>query len=161
MKHEKTVNEQRGDFVISTDRARLDLQVIHNYLSNSSYWAVGRKFETVKRSVENSLPFGLYEHDRQIGFARVVTDYATFAWLADVFVLEPYQGHGLGTWLVEIILAHPELQGFRRWTLATKDAHEIYRRFGFSELKRPERWMERRDPNTQESPDYWADDTNT
>ncbi|HUQ31981.1 MAG TPA: GNAT family N-acetyltransferase [Pyrinomonadaceae bacterium] len=161
MKDEKRVNEQRGDYVISTDRSRLDLNVIHDYLSNSSYWAVGRNFETVKRSVENSLAFGLYERDRQIGFARVVTDYATFAWLADVFVLEPYQGRGLGTWLVEVILAHPELQGFRRWTLATKDAHEIYRRFGFSELKRPERWMERRDPNIQESPDYWADDTNT
>jgi GNAT superfamily N-acetyltransferase len=159
MKDEKTVNERRGDYVVSTDRARLDLNVIHDYLSNSSYWAVGRKLETVERAVENSLPFGLYEHDRQIGFARVVTDYATFAWLADVFVLEPYQGRGLGTWLVEVILAHPELQGFRRWTLATKDAHKIYRRFGFSELKRPERWMERRDPSTQESPDYWADDT--
>jgi GNAT superfamily N-acetyltransferase len=150
---------RRGDYIISTDRSRLDLNVIHDYLSNSSYWAVGRKLETVKRAVENSLPFGLYENDSQIGFARVVTDYATFAWLADVFVLEPYQGRGLGTWLVEVILAHPELQGFRRWTLATKDAHEIYRKFGFSELKRPERWMERRDPNTQESPDYWADDT--
>jgi GNAT superfamily N-acetyltransferase len=154
------INEyRRDDYVISTDRARLDLNVIHDYLSNSSYWAVGRKLETVKRAVENSLSFGLYERERQIGFARVVTDYATFAWLADVFVLEPYQGRGLGTWLVEVILAHPELQGFRRWTLATKDAHEVYRRFGFSELKRPERWMERRDPNTQESPDYWADDT--
>jgi GNAT superfamily N-acetyltransferase len=151
---------RRGDYVISTDQSRLDLNAIHDYLSNSSYWAVGRKLETVKRAVENSLSFGLYEHDRQIGFARVVTDYATFAWMADVFVLEPYQGRGLGTWLVEVILAHPELQGFRRWTLATKDAHDVYRRFGFSELKRPERWMERRDPNTQENPDYWADDTN-
>jgi GNAT superfamily N-acetyltransferase len=150
---------RRGDYIISTDRSQLDLNVIHDYLSNSSYWAVGRKLETVKRAIENSLSFGLYEHDRQIGFARVVTDYATFAWLADVFVLEPYQGRGLGSWLVEVILAHPELQGFRRWALATKDAHEIYRRVGFSELKRPERWMERRDPNTQESPDYWADDT--
>lgn len=150
---------RRAGYVISTDQSRLDLKVIHDYLSNTSYWAVGRSFETVKRSVENSLSFGLYENDRKIGFARVVTDYATFAWLADVFILEEARGQGLGTWLVEVILAHPELQGFRRWTLATKDAHEIYRKFGFSELKRPERWMERRDPETQETPDYWSDDT--
>jgi GNAT superfamily N-acetyltransferase len=150
---------RRGDYVISTDKAKLDLNVIHDFLSNSSYWAVGRGLETIKRSIENSLSFGLYENDRQIGFARVVTDYATFAWLADVFVLEAARGRGLGTWLVEVILAHPELQGFRRWTLATKDAHEIYRKFGFSELKRPERWMERRDPDTQETPDYWAEET--
>lgn len=154
------INEwQRGEYVISTDQSRLDFEMIHDFLTNSSYWAVGRKIETVKRSIEHSLSFGLYENDKQVGFARVVTDYATFAWLADVFVLEEARGHGLGTWLVEVILSHPELQGFRRWTLATKDAHEIYRGFGFSELKRPERWMERRDPATQESPDYWADET--
>ncbi|MDT4895194.1 MAG: hypothetical protein QOH25_271 [Acidobacteriota bacterium] len=151
---------RRGPYVISTDRARLDFNVIHNFLTNSSYWAVGRKLETVRRSIEHSLPFGLYDNEKQVGFARVVTDYATFAWLADVFVLEEARGLGLGTWLVEVILAHPELQGFRRWTLATKDAHEIYRKFGFSELKRPERWMERRDPDTQETPDYWADEMN-
>jgi GNAT superfamily N-acetyltransferase len=152
---------RRGDYVISTDQSRLDLNVIHDFLTNSSYWAVGRSFETVKRSIEHSLSFGLYKEDRLVGFARVVTDYATFAWVADVFILEEARGQGLGTWLVEVILAHPELQGFRRWALATKDAHEIYRRFGFSELKRPERWMERRDPATQESPDYWAADANS
>jgi GNAT superfamily N-acetyltransferase len=153
------MKEQRRDhYVISTDQSRLDLKVIHDFLTNSSYWATGRSLETVKRSVENSLSFGLYENERQIGFARVVTDYATFAWLADVFVLDEFRGRGLGTWLVEVILSHPELQGFRRWTLATKDAHALYRRFGFSELKRPERWMERHDPATQERPDYWADE---
>ena len=150
---------QRGDYIISTEKARLDVNLIHDYLTNSSYWAVGRKLETVRRSIEHSLSFGIYKNDEQVGFGRVVTDYATFAWVADVFILEAARGQGLGTWLVEVILAHPELQGFRRWTLATKDAHEIYRRFGFSELKRPERWMERRDPTTQESPDYWADET--
>jgi GNAT superfamily N-acetyltransferase len=155
------INEwQRGRYTISTDRARLDLNLIHNFLTNSSYWAVGRKLETVKRSIENSLSFGIYEGENQVGFGRVVTDYATFAWVADVFVLEKARGRGLGTWLVEVMLAHPELQGFRRWSLATKDAHEIYRRFGFSELRRPERWMERRDPKTEESPDYWAQETN-
>lgn len=154
------INEwRRGDYLISTDRSLLDLRMIQDYLSNSSYWAVGRSLETVTRSIENSLSFGLYENGKQVGFARVVTDYATFAWLADVFVLESARGRGLGTWLVEVILAHPQLQGFRRWSLATKDAHEIYRKFGFSELKRPERWMERRDPKTQERPDYWADET--
>jgi GNAT superfamily N-acetyltransferase len=149
---------QRGEYTISTDQSRLDVNMIHDFLSNSSYWAVGRKMETVKRSIENSLAFGLYENDRQVGFARIVTDYATFAWVADVFVLEEARGRGLGTWLMEVMLAHPELQGFRRWSLATKDAHEIYRKLGFSELKRPERWMERRDPKTEESPDYWADE---
>ena len=149
--------DRRGHFLISTEQSRLDLKVIHDFLTNSSYWATGRSLETVRRSVENSLAFGLYENERQIGFARVVTDYATFAWVADVFVLDEFRGQGLGTWLVEVMISHPQLQGFRRWTLATKDAHEIYRKFGFSELKRPERWMERHDPKTEERPDYWAD----
>ena len=109
----------------------------------------------MKRGIDNSLNFGVYKGDQQIGFARVVTDYATFAWLADVFLLEDYRGQGIGKWLVEVILTHPQLQGFRRWALATKDAHELYRGFGFDELRRPERWMERPDPNMQESPDYW------
>ena len=152
---------RRGDYVISTERARLDVGVIHDYLSNSSYWAAGRSLESVRRSIENSVAFGLYKGERQIGFARVITDYATFAWLADVFVLEEFRGQGLGKWLVEVILAHPQLQGFRRWVLATKDAHELYRRFGFAELKLPERWMERPDPKMKESPDYWAIDTAT
>jgi GNAT superfamily N-acetyltransferase len=147
---------QRGDYSVSTDQSRLDLDVVHDYLTNSSYWATGRSLETVRRSIENSLSFGLYEGEKQIGFARVITDYATFAWLADVFVLDSFRGQGLGKWLVEVILSHPELQQFRRWVLATRDAHELYRRFGFTELKRPERWMERHDPRTQERPDYWA-----
>jgi GNAT superfamily N-acetyltransferase len=149
---------RRGDYFISTDRALLDLNVIHEYLSNQSYWATGRSMETIRRSIENSLSFGLYNEAtrEQLGFARVITDYATFAWVADVFILDDARGQGLGKWLMEVILAHPELQGFRRWILATKDAHELYRRFGFEELKRPERWMERHDPQTQERPDYWA-----
>jgi GNAT superfamily N-acetyltransferase len=150
---------QRGDYSISTEKGLLNVELIHDYLSNSSYWAVGRSLETVRRSIEHSLCFGIYEGDEQVGFARVVTDYATFAWMADVFILEPLRGHGLGKWLVEVMLSHPELQGFRRWTLATKDAHGLYTQFGFTQLKRPERWMERRDPQTQESPDYWAQET--
>jgi GNAT superfamily N-acetyltransferase len=149
---------RRSEFLISTDRARLDVGVIHDYLSNKSYWAKGRSVETVRRSIENSLAFGLYKGDEQIGFARVITDYATFAWLADVFVLEQFRGQGLGKWMVDCVISHPQLQGFRRWVLATKDAHELYRPFGFAELSRPERWMERPDPKMQESPDYWAKD---
>ena len=148
---------QRGEFSISTDRDRLDLGLIHTFISTVSYWGQGRAVETVRRSIENSLNFGLYLGELQIGFARVVTDYATFAWMADVFVLDIYRGRGLGKWLVEVIISHPELQKFRRWVLATKDAHELYRQFGFIELKRPERWMERPDPQVQETSDYWQD----
>ncbi|MCA1594311.1 MAG: GNAT family N-acetyltransferase [Acidobacteria bacterium] len=146
---------QRGEYTISTDRARLDLALIHRFISTESYWGQGRAIAVVRRSIENSLPFGVYEGERQIGFARVVTDYATFAWLADVFVVAGYRGRGLSKWLMEVILSHDDLQGFRRWVLATKDAHALYRRFGFIELKRPERWMERPDPHMAESPDYW------
>ena len=145
---------ERGEYTISTDKARLDVGVIHGFL-NSSYWAAGRTIETIQRSIDNSLPFGVYKGDQQIGFARVITDYATFAWIADVFILVAFQGQGLGNWLMEVIITHPDLQGFRRWVLATKDAHELYRKFGFSELKLPERWMERHDPNTRELSDYW------
>jgi GNAT superfamily N-acetyltransferase len=145
----------RGDYSISTDPSRLDLDLIHNYLCNESYWATGRAREVVKRSIENSLPFGIYKQHEQVGFARIVTDYATYAWVADVFVLPDHRGRGLSKWLMEVILAHPQLQGFRRWVLSTKDAHGLYERFGFMPLKRPERWMERFDPRMQESPDYW------
>ena len=148
---------KRGEYTISTDNNRLDIRIIHDFISNQSYWAQGRPIQTVQRSLDNSLNFGLYKNNQQIGFARVVTDYATFAWIADVFVLPEYRGQGLSKWLVEVILSHPELQGFRRWVLATKDAHNLYARFGFIPLHRPERWMERPDPNMQESPDYWND----
>jgi GNAT superfamily N-acetyltransferase len=132
---------QRGDYSISTDRARLDVPAVHEFLSTESYWARGRDFEKVRRAVENSLPFGLYKGGRQIGFARVVTDFATFAWLADVYVLGEFRGEGLGKWLVEVVLSHPELQHLRRWILGTRDAHELYRQFGFAEIERPEFYM--------------------
>ncbi len=147
---------RRGEYLISTERARLDIRMIHDYLSNSSYWAVGRSLETVERSIEHSLAFGVYAGERQVGFARVITDYATFAWIADVFVLDQFRGQGLGKWLMDVIISHPELQGLRRWVLATKDAHGLYRQFGFAELLRPERWMEMHDPRTVERPDYWS-----
>jgi len=137
-------NWERNGFVISTDRQRLDIPFIHNFLSQSSYWARNRSLELVARSIDNSFPFGIYKGDEQVGFARVVTDFATFAWLADVFVSDDYRGQGLGVWLIEVITSHPRLQNFRRWILATRDAHELYRRFGFNELDEPSRWMEKR-----------------
>jgi GNAT superfamily N-acetyltransferase len=146
---------ERGYYQISTDRSRLNLDLIHDFLSHNTYWATGRSREVVQRSIENSLPFGIYQENDQVGFARVVTDYATIAWIADVFVLPEHRGHGLSKWLMEVMLAHPQLQGFRRWVLSTKDAHGVYERFGFIKLHRPDRWMERPDPNMKESLDYW------
>jgi uncharacterized damage-inducible protein DinB/GNAT superfamily N-acetyltransferase len=133
---------RRGDLLVSTDPALLDLGVIHRFLADRSYWAAGRPLEVVRRSLANSLCFGLYEAGRQVGLARVVTDRATFAWLCDVFVLEPYRDRGLGKWLVECVLGHPALQGLRRFLLGTRDAHGLYRRFGFSPLADPTRFLE-------------------
>lgn len=131
-------------FYISTDKTRLDVTLIHDYLSNRSYWAKERSRETVERSIANSLCFGVFNNsDEQVGFARVVTDYAIFAWLMDVFILETYQGHGLGKLLMKEIMAHPELQTLTRWGLGTKDAHTLYEKFGFTALAYPERMMEK------------------
>lgn len=138
------INEWRKDgFVISTNRSRFNIEFIHSFLSTQAYWAIGRSFEVVERAIENSLNFGVFAGSQQIGFARVVTDFATFAWIADVFIIDEYRGRGLGVWLIEVITSHPKLQGFRRWILATRDAHELYRRFGFTELANPQRYMER------------------
>jgi GNAT superfamily N-acetyltransferase len=121
-------------YEISSDPARLDIDLIHRFLSEESYWAKGRDRAIVERSIANSIPFGLYLDGRQVGFARVVTDRATFAWLADVFVLPEHRGRGIGKRLVETVLTHPELQGMKRWLLGTADAHELYRRFGLEEI---------------------------
>ncbi|WP_019946220.1 GNAT family N-acetyltransferase [Hymenobacter aerophilus] len=130
-------------FTVSTDTARLDVALIHEYLSRQSYWGLGMPLETLERALANSLCFGLYGPDgRQAAFARVVTDRATFAWICDVFVLPEYQGRGLGKQLVEAVMAEPELQGVRRFMLATLDAHSLYRRFGFQDLPNPERFLE-------------------
>src|SRR5215210_5196883 len=135
---------RRDGYVISTDASRLDLGTVHDFL-RTSYWAAGVPFEIVERSVENSMVFGVYHGAEQVGFARVVTDQATFAYLADVFVLETHRGQGLGKWLMEAILSHPDLQGLRRWMLATRDAHELYRSHGFDDLGSPQIFMERKD----------------
>jgi GNAT superfamily N-acetyltransferase len=141
------VNRSRtnGEFEISTDPARIDLATVHHSLTNS-YWAKGISVETVQQSIQNSLCFGVYQGEEQIGFARIITDYATFSYLADVFILEPYRGRGLSKWLMECIMAHPRLQGLRRWCLVTRDAHGLYQQFGFEPLLAPERWMELHDP---------------
>jgi GNAT superfamily N-acetyltransferase len=135
---------RRDGYLISTDASMLDLEVIHGFLSRS-YWAAGVPENVVRRSIENSLCFGVYRGEEQAGFARVVTDRATFAYLADVFVLEQHRGRGIGKWLVEVILSHPDLQGLRRWMLATRDAHDLYRRYAFAELARPGIFMEKKD----------------
>ena len=133
---------KRDGFTISTEKERLDRGVIHEFL-RGSYWAKGIPREVVDRSIRNSLCFGLYEADALIGFARVITDNATFGYLADVFVLESHRGRGLGTWFMEAVFSHPDLRNLRRWMLATADAHGLYRKIGFTELSKPERIMEK------------------
>lgn len=125
---------KKDEWLVSTDPALLHVDVIHKYLSEESYWALNIPREVVERSISNSLCFGLYEKNKQTGFARLVTDRATFAYLADVFILEEYRGKGLAKWLMEVIQAHPELQGLRRWMLGTRDAHSLYEQFGWTVL---------------------------
>lgn len=134
-------NFVRGEYTISTDRDRLDIRAIHDFLTRS-YWSPGIPIAIVEKAVANSLCFGLFHGMEQIGFARVVTDKATFAYLADVYVLDPHRGKGLSKWLMEIICGHEDLQGLRRFALATKDAHGLYRQFGFTELANPSVMME-------------------
>jgi len=133
---------RQGDYEIDTDKRRLDIAAIHKFLSNESYWAKNRTLEQTLTAIENSLCFGLYRGREQIGFARVITDKATFAYLGDVYLLENYRGQGLSKWLMKTILEQPELQGLRRWILATRDAHGLYEQYGFRVLVHPERWME-------------------
>jgi GNAT superfamily N-acetyltransferase len=135
----------RDGFSISTDRSRLNTDLIHEFLSESSYWAQGRPSDVTRKALEHSLCFGIYDGDQQLGFARVVTDYATFAWLCDVFILDSSRGRGLGKWLIECVVAHPDLRGLKNFLLATRDAHELYRRYGgFESLEKPGKWMRRK-----------------
>ena len=140
---------RRGGLTISTDRSKLDRKAIHEFLT-ASYWATGIPRDVVDRSIDGALCFGVFEDGRQVGFARVITDSATFAYLADVFVLESHRGRGLAAWLMECILAHPDLQGLRRWMLLTRDAHPLYRKRGFRDLAHPERVMEMTFPGIYE-----------
>jgi GNAT superfamily N-acetyltransferase len=136
----------RGEYTISTERQRLDTKVIHSFLTRS-YWAEGIPLTVVERSLEHSLSFGIYHGERQVGLARVITDYTTFAYVADVFILEEYRGRGLSKWLMECVVEHPELQGLRRWILFTRDAHGLYQKVGFTPARTPERLMERLFPD--------------
>jgi GNAT superfamily N-acetyltransferase len=136
----------KGSFTITTDKEKFDIDCIHGFLS-TSYWAEGIPRETVQRSIEGSLCFGIFEGESQVGFARMITDGATFAYLADVFVIESYRGRGLSKWLMEVILQHQGLQGLRRMILATRDAHGLYSQFGFTPLNNPERWMQIHKPD--------------
>lgn len=131
----------KGDYEISTDPVRIDAVMVHEFLTNS-YWAKGIPLETVRLSIENSIPFGVYHGQQLVGFARIISDRATFAYLADVFILPSHRGRGLSRWLMECIVSHPDLGGLRRWMLATQDGHGLYAKFGFAPLKNPGSWME-------------------
>jgi N-acetylglutamate synthase-like GNAT family acetyltransferase len=136
----------KDNFSISTDKSKLDIQVIHDFLSKS-YWAENIPAETVRQSIEGSLCFGVYDENKQVGFARMITDKATFAYLADVFIIDEYRGRGLSKWLMEVIMNLPELQGLRRMMLATRDAHGLYKQFGFTPLTHTDRWMQIHKPD--------------
>ncbi len=136
---------KRDRFVISDDPAKLDLAAICDFLSRA-YWAETRPRDLIEKSIQFSLNFGIYDGERQIGFARVVSDRAIFAYLCDVFIHEDYRGQTLGKWMMDCVMSHPDLQGLKRWCLLTRDAHGLYSQFGFTELNDPSRWMEKLDP---------------
>jgi N-acetylglutamate synthase-like GNAT family acetyltransferase len=137
---------QNSEYLISTEKSALNVTLIHDFLSNHSYWAKDRSKKTVEKSIRNSLCFGVYDNnDKQVGFARVVTDYAVFAWILDVFILEEYRKSGLEKKLMQKIVCHPKLQNIKKWGLATDDAHDLYEKYGFKNLARPEIYMERID----------------
>ena len=137
-----------GEFEVSIDQERLDLEMIHDFLANRSYWARNLDFETMKKMFENSVCFGVYHQEKQVGFARVVTDFVTIAYIGDVFILEDYRGKGLGKLLTSSIISHPTLKDVRLWFLSTRDAQGLYRKFGFKNLDTPERFMVRPNPET-------------
>ncbi|RFS25055.1 N-acetyltransferase [Chitinophaga silvatica] len=137
----------KGEYSITTDKTRFDLTVIHNYLANDSYWAQNIPMDTVVRMIEGSLCFGVFHQDKQIGFARMITDKAVFAYLADVFILPEARGQGLSKWLMETMLQHPDLQGLRRILLVTSDAHGLYAKYGFEPIQNPEKFMNLHNPD--------------
>ena len=143
-----TYEIRHGDYLISTDPAKLDLDAIHAYLSRKSYWAEGISRRRLNTALEHSLPFGMYYNGHQVGFARAISDFSTFAYLADVYIDEDYRGRGLSKLLPEAVLANPRLKRLRRWMLGTRDAHGLYAQLGFIPLEEPERWLELADATT-------------
>jgi len=137
----------RGEFSLTTDKTKLDIHAIHFFLSNYSHWAKGISYYTVKKSIENSLPFGLFHLNNQIGFARIISDFATIAYLGDVYILVEYRKQGLANWMMEQVMIHPDLQNLRRWILLTADAHSLYAKHGWKPVEKPERYMEVHNPN--------------
>ncbi|AXP81371.1 Acetyltransferase (GNAT) family protein [Mariniflexile rhizosphaerae] len=143
----KIIETHRNEFTISTDKEKLDISVIHNFLANESDWSNGIPIKTLKLSINNSLNFGLYYKNTQIGYARIISDYSTIAYLGDVFVLKEYRGKGLSKWLINEVMEHPNLQGLRRWILLTDSAEWLYKKFGFTKIPHPEFYMEKHNPN--------------
>jgi GNAT superfamily N-acetyltransferase len=146
LQFEKASEYRKGKFTVSTARELIDLDLVHGFLTEC-YWAKEIPRDVVARSIENSLCFGVYAESKQVGFARVISDYATYAYIGDVFLLEAFRGHGLGKWLMECVMQHPRLQGLRRWNLVTSDAHGLYAQFGFEPLKKPQNYMELHRPD--------------
>ena len=143
----ENISVTRDNYLITTDKAHLDLHAVHQYLSKESYWSRGIPFETVKKAAEHSLTFIVLCGEEQVGYARIISDYAIFAYLGDVYILDAHRGKGLSKWLMETIMGHPELQGLRRWTLATRDAHGLYAQHGWKPVANPAIWMEVHNPD--------------
>ncbi|PKA82027.1 acetyltransferase (GNAT) family protein [Ulvibacter sp. MAR_2010_11] len=143
----KNLDLYKDHYLLSTDRNKLDIELIHEFLCNESGWSNGIPYETVKKSIHNSLNFGLYDEEKQIGYARVISDFSTIAYLGDIFILKKYRGLGLSKWLMEIIMGHEELQNLRRWILLTSTAEWLYEKYGFVNLPKPEIYMEKFNPN--------------
>lgn len=141
------LNVRRGDYAITSDREKVDLAVVHDYLCNHSYWTRGIPLDRVRTAADHSLNFSLYCGSEQVGYARVISDYCQIAYLGDVFILEDHRGQGLGKWLIETLHSHPNLQDLRNWLLGTRDAHGLYRQFGWDSLVEPHRWMARPNRN--------------
>jgi len=146
-----SINIYQGEFCISTEKAKMDVMAIHRFLSKEAYWCQNIPFETVQTAIENSLNFGLFHQNTQIGYARIISDYATIAYLGDVYILPEFRGKGLSKWLMETVMAHPNLQGLRRWILLTGDAHELYKKYGWKLIAQPDRWMELHNKNVYTS----------
>lgn len=140
-----TIN--KNEFYISTDKTKLDIDAIHEFLSTKAYWCLNIPKSKVETAIQNSLCFGVYHNEKQIGFARVISDFSTIAYLGDVYILEEFRGNGLSKWLMETIMSHPDLQGLRRWILLTGDAHGLYRQFGWTDIADPSKWMEHHNKN--------------